>query len=97
MRVWTKDEIKSLLETSEKMVVRSVVKIYEKQTKDEQTYKETNENNGVGFNGVDAGIMSSFAERVLKGKSLTEKQMVIAKKKIVKYAGQLTRIANNEI
>lgn len=94
---WTKDEILHLLETNDKMVIRSIVKIFEKQTEDEQQTDSTNHHNGVGYNGVDAEFMSSLAKQVLAGKKLTEKQMVHARKKIKKYAKQLTRIANNEL
>jgi hypothetical protein len=94
---WTKEEIKDLLEISSKMVHRSIVKIYEKQTDDEKQTLETKHHNGVGFNGVDAEIMSSFARQILNGKTLSPKQMSIAKRKIKKYSGQLAKIANGEI
>jgi hypothetical protein len=96
-RVWTKDEIKHLLDTSPKMVYRSVVKIFEKQTEDEQRAETTSHHNGVGFNGIDAEIMSSFAKQIMRGKKLSDKQYAIAHKKIKKYAGQLTKIANGEL
>jgi hypothetical protein len=93
-KVWTKEEIKDLLERSNKMVTRSIVKIFEKQTEDEKSSEATNHNNGVGFNGIDAPLLSSFAKQILKGYTLSDKQMVYARKKIIKYANQLTKIAN---
>ncbi len=96
-KVWTKEEIRNLLETNNIMVEKSVVKIYELQTADEQVLKETNHCNGVGFNGTDSRILSSLAEWVMSGKHLSQKQMAIARKKIMKYAGQLTLVANNTL
>ena len=58
---------------------------------------DTHEHNGVGFNGIDGGIMSSFSEFYKKTGFLTYKQMKIARKKMLKYAGQLTKIANGEV
>jgi hypothetical protein len=96
-KVWTKEEVKHLLQTSSKMVHRSIVKIFEKQTEDEKRAETTSHHNGVGFNGVDAELLSSYAKQILAGRTLTEKQMHYARKKIVKYAGQLTKIANGTL
>lgn len=93
----TKDEAREILETQDGMVLRGVVAIFEKQTALEQGTAMTIENNGVGFNGFDANIMTSFARQINKRGTLTQKQFVVAKKIIMKYAGQLARIANKEI
>ena len=95
-KVWTKDEIKRLLETNDKMVSRSLLKLFEYQTSSEQDTEETSENNGVGFNGIDAGFLTSVAKQIIAGRSLTEKQLKATRKSILKYSGQLTRIANAE-
>ena len=94
---WTKEEIKDLLGRNAKAVTNGVLAIYRNQTRDEQCTQSTNHNNGIGFSGADAGILSSFAEQLLRGQNLSEKQMVIARKKIMKYAGQLARMANGEL
>ena len=95
-KVWTKEEIRTLLEKNDKMVSRSVVKLYEYQTAAEQDAGETHEHNGVGFNGRDAGFLTSIAQQIMAGRLLSEKQLSAARKSILKYAGQLTRIANAE-
>jgi len=97
MRVWEKEEIKGLIETRDDAVVRGMLRIYGLQTESEQVCGGTHESNGVGFSGVDGGIMSSFTEFYNKAGFLSKKQMVIARKKILKYTGQLTKIANNEL
>lgn len=96
-RVWTKDEIKSLLEKDAKFVGRAIVKLFEKQTRGEQDSDQTMEDNGVGFNGFDAEILSNFAKFFMKTGFLTKKQLAIARKKVIKYAKQLTMIANGKI
>lgn len=93
-KIWTIEEIKTLVLTNDKMVARSVVVLYERQTASEQSAQETHERNGVGFNGVDAPILSSFAEFYKARNYLTEKQVALARKKLTKYARQLTAIAN---
>jgi hypothetical protein len=96
-KMWDKEEIKDLILKSNKMVQRSLVKLFEKQTEDEKMSEETKEHNGVGFNGVDSKFLTSLAKQVQQGRTLSEKQMTHARKKLVKYSGQLTKIANGEI
>lgn len=62
MKIWTKDEMKDILTRYDDQLCKAVVKIWEYQTADEQRVGETKEHNGVGFNGTDAHILSSFAE-----------------------------------
>ncbi len=94
---WTKAEIKEKLETDDKWVTRGIAAIFEKQTYSEQQSDSTNENNGVGFTGVDAKILSSFAKFYNRKGYLSPKQLVYGRKKIKKYAGQLAKIANGKI
>ncbi len=93
-REWTVDEIKNLLSTNDKMVCRSLMKLYELQTADEQADQETHIRNGVGFNGYDAPLLTSFAQFFNQTGFLTMKQTAICRKMLMKYAKQLTNIAN---
>lgn len=93
-RIWTEDEIKNLIQTNDKVLYGALKKIYAEQTADEQASGETNHRNGVGFNGVDAPILSSFCEFLNRTGFLTPKQRAIARKKLVKYNKQLTALAN---
>jgi len=97
MKVWTKEEIKGLIESRDDAVVRGMKRIYDLQTEDEKNSGGTYYNNGVGFSGVDGDIMSSFVEFYSKTNFLTTKQMKIARKTMLKYAGQLTKLVNGEI
>jgi len=93
-KVWTAKEIKALLAESDKAVARAILAIYNRQTEDEQTIKETTDHNGVGYNGVDANFMSSLAQFYQTKGFLSSGQLKYGRKAIMKYAGQLTEIAN---
>lgn len=93
-KTWTEDEIKNLIQVNDKVLYGALKKLYACQTTEEQNDKETHEQNGKGFNGVDAPILSSFCEFLNKTGFLTPKQKVLARKKLVKYNKQLTALAN---
>lgn len=93
-KVWTIEETKRLLAVNDTMLYRSLLKLYECQTADEKADGQTHEYNGVGFNGVDAPILTSFVEFYKKRGFLSTKQKAIARKKIMKYAKQITNLAN---
>jgi len=93
---YSKEDMKKLLETRDDAVVRAIVVLYTYQTTEEQKCKQTMLYNNVGFNGADSKILSSFAEQINKGYKLSPKQMNLAKRKIMKYAGQLAKIANEK-
>lgn len=93
-RIWTEDEIRNLIQKNDKVLYGALRRIYAEQTADEQASGETNHQNGVGFNGVDAPILSSFCEFLNRTGFLTPKQKTLARKKLVKYNKQLTRLAN---
>lgn len=95
--MWTKDEIRKNIENSDAWLCRAIRAIYRFQTEHEKCAENTLESNGVGFNGIDAAIMSSFAQQLEAGRGLSKKQFAIARKRMVKYSGQLTKIANKEI
>ena len=94
---WSKDVIAEKLLTDRKWLERGIVALYERQTKTEQSSGVTKEENGVGFNKVDAAFLSSLAEKIQQGWQLSEKQLFIARKKMKKYSGQLARIANSKV
>lgn len=92
----TAQDIKALLERSDRAVERAVVLIYHRQTADERAGEVTVHSNGVGFNAFDAEILSSFAKQIElnrwnmpEGRILSAKQMVIARRKMMRYTRQL--------
>ena len=94
MKIWTIEEMKNLIANNDRVLYRALVVLYNGQTADEKACGETTHSNGVGFNGVDANILTSFAEFLIKNRFLSDKQKAIARKKLPKYAKQLVRVAN---
>ena len=96
---WLPTEIRAKLETDNVWLERAVIVIWERQTRDEQESHATNHENGMGFTGCDADFLTSMAEWINRGRRplgerLTEKQRVVTRKKMLKYAGQLAKVAN---
>ena len=85
--------IQSLLDRNDLAVCRALVAIFERQTAGEQESEMTRDRNDIGFSGVDAEICTSFAKQYQLRGFLSEKQMVIARKKMKKYWKQLAEIA----
>lgn len=86
--------IQDALAKSDVFVERAILALYDRQTAEEQVLAVTENDNGVGFTGADAEILTSFAEWIKKswkteGKRLSDKQRIIARKKLPKYWAQL--------
>ena len=96
MTKWNKEKIVKLLSNNDRAVERAVVVIFNNQEEDEQAMDSTHKANGVGFTAFDADILSSFAKQINKGRTLSTKQLQIARKqdkfgnmKIANYWKQL--------
>lgn len=85
--------IRQMLGTNEHWAIKGLLRIFENQTADEQNNEQTRYDNGIGFTGADAEILSSFAKQVLKGRTLSVKQKKILHKKMPKYAKQLEGVS----
>ena len=103
-QVYDAAAIREKLQTNDKWLVRGILAIYARQTADEKQSEQTSHHNGVGFNGTDANILSSFAKQILAWEAtpeaerryptpLSPKQIALARRKMLKYAGQLAKIA----
>ena len=95
-KIWTREDIVSLLNTSDRAVERGVVAIWQRQTADEQSTDTTRHSNGIGFSGWSASSGSYYAKWVESGRRLTGKHLDKARKIVLHHAAQLTRIANGE-
>lgn len=93
-RVWSEEEVRSLVQTNDKVLYGALRKLYAEQTADEQASSNTKHRNGAGFNSIDAQFLTSVAEFLKRTGFLTEKQKSVTRKKLVKYNKQLTRLAN---
>ena len=47
-KIWTREEIANLIDSSDKMVARSVYQLWQRQTITEQVAQETSAKNGIG-------------------------------------------------
>lgn len=94
-RVWDKDSIQSLL-VRDDAALRALLVIYHRQTDAEQAVGATTDENGVGFTGPDAEILSSFAEFYKRTGFLSAKQLAILHRKIPKYWKQLLEAAKSK-
>ena len=88
--------VKIQLSTNPAWAQRAIVKLWQRQTADDQATQNTRNVNGMGFNGTDAFILSSFAEQINKGRTLSPKQLAIAFKKLPKYSRQIISEISSE-
>ena len=93
IRKWTAKEIYKLVMTPEGLK-RAILSLYAKQTYFEKADAQTEIKNGQGFNKPDAGFMSEIATKFLKGQEITIAERRETIRRVQKYIGQLTRIAN---
>jgi hypothetical protein len=96
-KVWSKEEIKDLLDSNDMAVKKGLINLYSLQTEDERDSENTKYQNGVGFSGKDADFMTSLAKQLLERGTLSPRQLACARKNMKGYAGQLAKIANGEI
>ena len=92
----TIEEIKEKVATDSRWTERAILALYQRQTLDEQSTKETESHNGVGFNSIDAFILTDFAKWLIAGRHLTVKQLAVAQKKLPKYSKQLLDISKEK-
>lgn len=104
-KVWTKEEIREKLATSDAWLQRGILALSARQTETEQAAEVTIVRNDKGFNQPDSYFLSSLARQLRSYRrpahqndiTLTPRQLQVARRKMLKYAGQLARIANNEL
>lgn len=84
--------LRKMLTTNETWAKAALVRIYDNQTECEKNAEETIVQNGIGFTGGDARLLTSFAEWYKSHGWLSPKQMAYVFRKIGKYAGQLMRM-----
>lgn len=105
MKTWTQEDVKRIFElyqqtpTDERIkqkICRALVALYERQTEDEQSTETTSTKNGIGFNGIDAPILTSLAKFYQERGFLTPKQVDLAAKRLQRYTKQLAHIANQQ-
>lgn len=88
--------LRAVIEKKDEYTLFALTFIYDRQTEDEKQSEDTRWENTVGFSGVDAEILSSFAKQYIARGTLSEKQMALAKKKMSKYAKQILDIIRDK-
>jgi hypothetical protein len=88
--------IERQLDSSQTTVEAALLAIYDRQTAEERAGRYTREANSVGFNKFDAEILTSFVDRLKRGKPLTVDQLPIARRKMKKYWRQLIQVMVTE-
>lgn len=92
----SESEIKAKIIMDDRWLYRAILAIYDQQTDREKNACDTIEDNGVGFNGCDGRRMSQLAEKLKKNNSLQQYEKDIARNRILKYSGQLLKIAKEK-
>jgi len=83
-------DIIMLIQEKDEYVIGALLALYGKQEADEQLMKRTNWQNSVGFNALDAGVLSDIAEFYETRGYLTSKQISFVRRTIMKYHRQLS-------
>ena len=96
-KTWDNAKIKQLLLRNDEAVKRALIIIYNNQTEDEKSSAETSKDNGIGFTGADAFILTQYAKWLLEKDYLTEKQLNATRKRIVKYTRQILEHMKEEL
>lgn len=73
-----------------------ILKLYEKQTEDEQSFRSSTHSNRVGFTKADSMYFSEIAEVLLQGESMEYADIGEAARRMRKYAGQLVNYLTEE-
>ncbi len=85
------EQLRQRLASNDRWALRALMRIYHNQTADEQNSESTIERNGIGFTGPDAEILTSFARQYQRRGSLSERQMIILRRRIPAYARQIVQ------
>jgi hypothetical protein len=102
------DMVRHNLAASNNWLYRGLLAIHAKQTSTEQCWGTTRDNNGVGFASNDAELLTSYVRQIEKFNAtpplsrrftqpLSGNQLNWARRKMLKYSGQLARISRGKL
>ena len=89
-----RDFLKRKLATDYRWALRALEVVYNNQTSSEKDTSTTHVENGIGFTGHDAPILTSFYLFQKKWKFLSKKQTSLLHKKIPKYWEQVLKVSD---
>jgi len=84
------EQIAALVQTDDRAAVIAISRLYDRQTRDEQSSDRTVHSNGVGFQECDAKFGGKIARLVKAGRFIFPKHMPRVRRMAVKYRVQLT-------
>ena len=88
----TPNEIKEKMRNEPEFTVGALIALYQHQTPEEQSFQTTAFDNNMGFNKVDSKMLTDLSKFYLQKGYLSDKQIAIARQKLMKYAKQLCGI-----
>jgi hypothetical protein len=91
-----RESIIKQLQINPRLVEHAIVKLYERQTIDEQNSSETKHDNGMGFSSNTARLGTYYAQYILKGNRLTGKHIDNARRIAVRHVRQLVELAEKK-
>lgn len=91
-----KEYLQELVQTNNKALLRAIVVIGELQTPEELDLAETIDHNNWGWGAVDAEFFTTCYFKLLRGESLTPKELTVARNKMPKYWRQLMLISKRK-
>ena len=92
-----KAELQDLILNNDTALYRAIICIYENQTAAERAYELSVAENGVGFNKYDAEVMTRMAKQLKRVGRLSDKQKVLARKRMPKYWKQLMVVSKRNL
>jgi len=107
---YTKSFVEGKIATSQNWLERAIIALYREQSDTEREYGITYESNNSGFNALDAKKLSYYAKKILKkatkrnivdwnivGRTLSQKDLALARVMMMKYSGQLSKMAQGAV
>lgn len=88
--------VEARLRTDQAFLEMCVLKLYEKQTEDEQSFRSTTHTNRVGFTKANALFFTDAAEYIREHDHIPYKDVKNTAKRMVKYSEQLLNYLTHE-
>ena len=94
MTIWTEHNVRELISTNEKALIKALLAIWNYQTNSEQAIGDAIEDNGVGFNKPDSFTAKKYIRIINRGEKLRAYELDKLRRVMYKYVKQLVKIAN---
>lgn len=92
----TKEEVRDLIATNNRAVMKAVLLLYHQQTEEEKYKGCSIEYNNKGFSRYDSAELSAFAVSIEKHNGASIKDINKYRYRLLKYSQQIANIVNNK-